>query len=150
MSADNALALGNFGARAWVSAVGGRQLHPQVTVQASHRQHATPPGLVESRCTGTGEQRTGVIPSQQGRGQIENVAVHQPARWKSWATVAPPSTSSCTIPRLAQFVEDGHRVAVQLEGGPHRRIGGRPAQHHPQRLIGLGPGVGIIRRGAAR
>ena len=77
-----------------------------------------------------------VAAEERGR-EVEHVAVDEAgARWKAWATVAPPSTSTCRWPLAPELVEQLAEVAVDARGtgGPWRPAGRVRARRAAGRL----------------
>lgn len=53
------------------------QLDPEVTAHAPRVEEATPPQVVDARCTSTGEHGHGIVPPEERRREVDDIAVHQ-------------------------------------------------------------------------
>ena len=125
MSATHGLALANF----WGRPRGPAGPQPTAADSSTRR---SPPRLVtdtivprhrSSMCRGarTGEDRSGVVPSEQGRGQVEDVAVDQSGSRGRRGPPGPALHQDLEHPPRPELVEHPVQVTVDLEGGGGRR-----------------------------
>src|SRR5664280_1308142 len=98
----------------------GREFHPQIIPQVSGRPDGAPPQLVAGGGTGAGEERSGIIPAEQGRGQVQHVAVNQPGGMESVGDPGPPLDQNLQHAPVAEFIEHVAQVSFELQ----RRLDG--------------------------
>ncbi len=153
MSAGIGLALGNFSSSVGRSSGSSRHDNstrrspPRLVTERTRPRHRP----LDGRGPGPGEERSGVIPSEQGRGQIEHIPVHQAGAVEgvghAWLR---PRPGPGAIPRRPSSSSTSPRSPPSSRAGPHGGPGGRPARAPPGAAARRGHGSTGPRAAAAR
>jgi hypothetical protein len=107
------------------------QIHPKIVAQSAHVHNSATPKIAERSRSGSCEQATGIVSTEQRRGQIEHVSIDQTRLVEGVGDGRSPFDENLQDPPAPQIVEDRPKIAREFKARMDCSICRRRTENDP-------------------